>query len=249
MPSAARNVLVTGGSRGLGLATAKRLAADGFRVIAVARHLTDELAAASEAVTGRLCFWPYDLSDTGGLDVFVKAVRREFGPLYGLVNNAGAGSADLLATLPPATIERLIRLNTLSPIMLTRAVLRTMLVDRKEHREGGRFINIASIVAATGFRGLSVYAATKASLVGFTRSLAREVGPFGITANAVSPGFVDTAMTEDMQATDRASVVRRSPLCRLAEARDVADAVGFLMSEHAGGITGTVLTVDAGTTA
>jgi 3-oxoacyl-[acyl-carrier protein] reductase len=148
-----------------------------------------------------------------------------------------------------ADIERTVRLNTISPMVLTKHVVRAMMVDCGGKGSGGRIVNISSIVAATGFSGLSVYGATKASLIGFTKSLAREVGSLGITVNAVAPGFVDTAMTEDMDAASRERVTRRSPLGRLAEIGDVANAVEFLISDKARNITGTVMTVDAGSTA
>ncbi|HVH80855.1 MAG TPA: SDR family oxidoreductase, partial [Stellaceae bacterium] len=114
---------------------------------------------------------------------------------------------------------------------------------------GGRIVNISSIISATGFSGLSVYGATKASLVGFTKSLARELGPLGITVNAVAPGFIDTRMTDGLEGAHREQIVRRSPLKRLAETSDVAEAVAYLMSDAARNITGTVLTIDAGSTA
>ena len=145
-------------------------------------------------------------------------------------------------------IERLVRLNTVSPMVLTKHVLRAMMVDSAKGH-GGRIVNISSIVASTGFSGLSAYAATKASMIGFTKSLAREVGALGITVNAVAPGFVDTAMTEGMEDGDRERVRRRSPLGRLPEISDIADAVAFLVSDKARNITGAVLTVDAGSTA
>jgi len=137
-----------------------------------------------------------------------------------------------------------VRLNTLSPLVLTKYVARSMMADG-----GGRIVNVASIVSATGYSGLSVYGATKASLVGFTRSLARELGALGITVNAVAPGFVDTDMTQSLGAEERAQVVRRSALRRLAGVEDVAHAVEFLLGDKARNITGTVLTVDAGSTA
>jgi 3-oxoacyl-[acyl-carrier protein] reductase len=115
--------------------------------------------------------------------------------------------------------------------------------------KGGRIVNIASIVGFTGYRGLSVYSATKASLLGFTRSLAREVGGLGINVNAVAPGFITTEMTQSLDAKQRSQIARRSALHRLAEVDDVADAVEYLMSDKARNITGTVLTVDAGNTA
>jgi 3-oxoacyl-[acyl-carrier protein] reductase len=237
-----RNVIVTGGSRGLGLGTAIKLRDAGYRVIAVARKASDEIAAE----TGMLHFWPGDLAEIEAIPALVKNIRAEFGPVYGLVNNAGIGTSGLLANMRLADIERTVRLNTLSPMVLTKHVVRAMMTGGKI---GGRIVNISSIISATGFSGLAVYGATKASLVGFTKSLAREVGPIGITVNAVAPGFVDTAMTDGLEGAQREQIVRRSPLHRLAEIEDVANAVAFLMSDAARNITGTVLTVDAGSTA
>jgi 3-oxoacyl-[acyl-carrier protein] reductase len=137
-----------------------------------------------------------------------------------------------------------VRLNTLSPIVLTKYIVRAMMADG-----GGRIVNVASIVAFTGYSGLPVYSATKASMLGFTRSLAREVGRMGVNVNAVAPGFLDTEMTRDMADDQRAKVARRSALQRLPVVEDVANAVEFLLGDKAGSITGTVLTVDAGSTA
>lgn len=239
------NILVTGGSRGLGLGIARTLARAGYCVIAVARHLSEGLAASlRQAEAGALHFRPCDLADVPQIPHLVRAVRQEFGPIYGLVNNAGVGTSGVLATMPDAQIARLAHLNTISPIIMTKYVVRSMMVDG-----GGRIVNIASIVSATGFSGLAAYAATKASMVGFTRSLAREVGPLGITVNAVAPGFIDTDMTEGLTGTRREQILRRSALHRLAEVDDVAGAVEFLVGARARNITGTVLTVDAGSTA
>jgi 3-oxoacyl-[acyl-carrier protein] reductase len=129
-------------------------------------------------------------------------------------------------------------------MILTKYLVRSMMVDG-----GGRIVNVGSIVGSTGYSGLSVYSATKASLVGFTRSLAREVGPLRINVNAVAPGFVETAMTASLGGQQRDQIARRSALHRLAEVADVAHAVEFLLSDKARNITGTVLTVDAGNTA
>jgi 3-oxoacyl-[acyl-carrier protein] reductase len=239
-----RNVLVTGASRGLGLAMARRLAKDGFRVFAVSRNTSEELTALCSESQGAVRFQACDLLEVEALPAMVRQLRTEAGPIYGLVNNAGIGTGGLLATMSQAQIETLIRLNTLSPILLTKAVARSMMAQG-----AGRIVNVSSIVASTGFKALSVYSATKASLVGFTRSLARELGPVGITVNAVAPGFIDTEMTGGMEAGMKAQVVRRSALRRLAGADDAAAAVSFLLGEDAGHITGTVLTVDAGATA
>jgi 3-oxoacyl-[acyl-carrier protein] reductase len=243
-----RNVIVTGGSRGLGLGIARTLGGAGYRVIAIARRESDQLAAAMRNAgagdQGWLHFCPFDLARVGDIANLVKAIRKEFGPIYGLVNNAGIGASGVLATMHERQIERFVHLNTVSPIVLTKYVVRAMMVDG-----GGRIVNMSSIVSTTGFSGLSVYGATKASLTGFTRSLAREVGPLGITVNAVAPGFVDTEMTEGLDAAHRDQILRRSPLRRLAEIDDIANAIEFLLGDKAKNITGTVLTVDAGSTA
>jgi 3-oxoacyl-[acyl-carrier protein] reductase len=253
-----RNVLVTGGSRGLGLAIGSRLAASGYRVIALARSETKELRAAMERIAaldrhgadangtagGELRFRAFDLGNTAGLGALVSELRAEVGPLYGLVNNAGLGTAGLLSMMRDPDIEALVRLNTLSPMLLTKYVVRSMMSARE-----GRIVNITSIVASSGYKALAAYSATKASLEGFTRSLAREVGQLGITVNAVAPGFVDTAMTHTMSDGEREQIKRRSALGRMAEADDVAGAVEYFLGEKARNITGVVLTVDAGNTA
>jgi 3-oxoacyl-[acyl-carrier protein] reductase len=242
------NVVVTGGSRGLGLGIARKLAASGYGVIAIARHEGEQLAAALREEelhkSGRLNFRPFDLTDIAGIRGLVKQLREEFGPIYGLVNNAGIGISGILTMMPDAQIEQLVHLNTVSPVILTKYVVRAMMTDG-----GGRIVNIASIVSVAGYSGLSVYSATKASIVGFTRSLARDIGSLGINANAVAPGFVDTDMTEALNGRKREQIIRRSALRRLAEVEDVANAVEFLLSDKAKNITGTVLTVDAGNTA
>ena len=174
----------------------------------------------------------------------MRKLRGEFGPLFGLVNNAALGLDGALSLMHNSQIEDLVRLNTLSPIVLTKYVVRGMMSER-----AGRIVNVASIIGFTGYSGLSVYAATKASMLGFTRSLAREVGRLGITVNAVAPGFLDTDMTHGLAGPQREQVVRRSALRRLAGVDDVGDAVAFLLSDKAQSISGTVLTVDAGATA
>jgi 3-oxoacyl-[acyl-carrier protein] reductase len=254
-----RNVLVTGGSRGLGLAIGSRLASAGYRVIALARSETKELRAEIERVAalprqsdgerdgepgGELRFRAFDLADLGAIGAMVSELRRELGPLYGLVNNAGLGTAGLLSMMRDADIEALVRLNTLSPLVLTKYVVRSMMAERQ-----GRIVNISSIVASSGYKALSAYSATKASLEGFTRSLAREVGQLGITVNAVAPGFVDTAMTHTLGEGEREQIARRSALRRMAEPADVAGAVEYLLGDEARNITGIILTVDAGNTA
>jgi 3-oxoacyl-[acyl-carrier protein] reductase len=243
-----RNVIVTGGSRGLGLGIARRLAGAGYRVIAIARKensaFTTAMAEAELANHGSLHFVPFDLAEIDSISGLVKKLRKDFGAIYGLVNNAGISFEGVLALMPTSQIDQLVRMNTLSPIVLTKYVVRSMMADG-----GGRIVNIASVIAFTGYSGLSVYGATKASTIGFSRSLAREVGRMGVNVNSVAPGFVDTEMTRGLKDEQRQQIERRSALRRLADVDDVANAVEFLLSDKAKNITGTVLTVDAGNTA
>jgi 3-oxoacyl-[acyl-carrier protein] reductase len=243
-----RNILVTGGSRGLGLGIARQLASAGYRVIALARKLNKNVAAAIEEVTrskqGELHFVPFDLSEIEAIPALIKKIRKDFGPIYGLVNNAAIGTDGVLALMHNSQIEQLVRVNTVSPIVLTKYVVRSMLSEG-----GGRIVNIASIIGFTGYHGLSVYGATKASMLGFTRSLAREVGSHGVNVNAVAPGFIETDMTQSLRDEERGQIKRRSALKRLPDIADVAGAVEFLIGDKAKNITGTVLTVDAGSTA
>jgi 3-oxoacyl-[acyl-carrier protein] reductase len=238
------NVLVTGGSRGIGLAIAQRLAAADYNVIAVARRESEALTAAIRQFPERLHFRACDLSVIDGLQSFAKLVRDDFGPIYGLVNNAGLGTEGLLATMRTSDIEALIRLNVLSPIMLTKHIARQMMASGQ-----GRIINMSSIIAATGYNGLSVYGATKAAANGFTKSLAREVGKVGITVNAIAPGFIETELTQNLSEEDRARIAGRSALRRLAETEDVARMVEYLLGDGGRNVTGAVFTIDAGNTA
>ena len=243
-----RNVVVTGGSRGLGLGIVRRLAAAGYSAVVIARTKSDLLTSAIEEAggTGRgaVHFVPFDLAEIDKIPDLVKSLRKDFGPIYGLVNNAAIGAEGVLATMHNSTIERLVRVNTVSPIVLTKYVVRSMMSEG-----GGRIVNVASIIGFTGYSGLSVYGATKASMLGFTRSLAREVGRLGVNVNAIAPGFMDTDMTQGLEGEEREKVARRSALRRLPDVDDVANAVEFLLGDGAKSITGTVITVDAGSTA
>ncbi len=240
-----RNVLVSGGTRGLGLAVARRLASDGFAVYAIGRKESPalEIAIAKEPA-GRLNFVPFDLLNVDVIPDLIRELKAEHGPFYGLINNAAQGTGGLLSKMHNSEIEKLVKLNTLSPIILTKYVVRAMMVAGE-----GRIVNISSVAGFTGYSGLSVYGATKGSLLGFTRALAREVGQLGVTVNAVAPGFMETDMTANMGEARREKIVGRSALKRLVNVEDVANAVSFLMSDAANNITGTVMTVDAGNTA
>lgn len=239
-----KTVLLTGPARGLGLAIAQRLTADGYKLVGVGRTITPEYQSLIEqSETGRVSFVQHDLEDLAGIPALVSAITREHGALYGLVNNAGIGNDGLLATMHATDISRVLRINLEAAIVMTKYGCRSMLP-----RMQGRIVNISSIIASTGFSGLAVYAASKAGLEGFTRSLSRELGRAKITVNCVAPGYMETDMTVSLQGEKLESVRRRAPL-GLARTSDAAGAVSYLLSPDAERVTGTIITVDGGSTA
>ncbi len=243
-----QTIVVSGANRGLGLAITGRLLSDGYKVIGIARTRTQEMDDLKDRYDGkeeeRLAFLPFDLERTDKIHELARQIRAVDPDIYGLVNNAGVGLDGILATQHERDIERMVDVNLVSAILLTKYLVRDMLV-----RQAGRIVNIASIIAFTGFTGLSVYGATKAALVGFTKSLAREVGKAGVTVNCVCPGYMETGMTAGMDASKLDSIRRRSPQGRFPDVADVAGAVAFLLGPDAKSITGTSITVDAGSTA
>lgn len=237
-------VLVTGATKGLGLAISKRLLEDGFRVVGISRSNTKEFEALQSSFAGDVSFVAYDFSNVENIPALVKSITQEHGALYGLVNNAALGFDGVLATMHDSQISTLMDVNIKAPILLTKYACRSMLVKQR-----GRVINISSIIASTGFNGLSVYGASKSALNGFTKSLARELGRAKITVNSVAPGYMQTNMTAGLEGEKLESIKRRSPLGELASPKDAAAAVAYLLSSDAEMVTGTILTVDAGSTA
>jgi len=237
-------VVVTGASRGVGLAICERLLKDEYKVVAINRSETDEFSNLKENYNKQLFYKMYDFKDTKNIQTLVKEITKQYGKIYGLVNNAALGTDGVLGTMHDNHISELIKVNIEAPIILTKYVSRSMLMKME-----GRIINISSIIATTGFNGLSVYGATKASLSGFTKSLARELGKANITVNNIAPGYMQTAMTSGLDECKLDSIKRRSPLGDLVSVNDVAASVSFLLSDDAKNITGTTITVDAGSTA
>lgn len=236
-----QTIIVTGAAKGLGLSIAETLVEAGFYVAGIGRSASKAFTALP---ANQRHFIEYDLMDLPGIPSLVTGiVNAAPGPLYGLVNNAGLGLDGTLATQHASDISRVLRLNLEAPIALSKYAVRHMLRNRQ-----GRIVNISSIIASTGFNGLAVYAASKAGLEGFTRSLSREVGRAGITVNCVAPGYMLTDMTAGLEGAKLDSVKRRAPL-GLPETSHAAHAVRYLLEPGAAKTTGTVITVDGGSTA
>lgn len=238
-----KTVVVTGAASGLGLAISELLVQEGYRIVGIGRREREGFLELKNKHREDMDFLVYDLSDTSGIRHLAKQIVTAHGPIYGLVNNAALGHDGVLATMHETQISEAIRVNVEAPILLTKYLSRSMLMQRH-----GRIVNVSSIIAETGFNGLSVYGATKSSMIGFTKSLARELGKAGITVNALAPGFMHTDMTSGLDEKFLESIVRRSPMRALANVKDAAFAVKFLLSDEAKMITGTTLTVDAGST-
>jgi 3-oxoacyl-[acyl-carrier protein] reductase len=241
-----RSVLVTGGSRGLGAAIVQSFLDCGDRVATCSRTATPATEAwiGGPGVEGRFHHELVDLSDQDACESFVAGVIERFGGIDVLVNNAGVAREGVLALVRADDVDAVVDLNLKATIQLTRLVVRRMLP-----RGSGRVINISSVVGLSGYRGLSVYSATKAALDGFTRALARELGGRGITVNSVAPGYMRTEMSHGLDEGQLEQIVRRTPAGRLGEPEDVAAAVRFLTSPEAAFITGHVLVVDGGLSA
>jgi 3-oxoacyl-[acyl-carrier protein] reductase len=235
--------LVTGASRGIGAAIADGLAAAGAQVVGTA---TSE--AGVEAISNRFQKAGYrgrgmvlNVTEQASVDEVIKAVTEEYGSPTILVNNAGITRDNLLMRMKEEEWQSIIDTNLTSIFRLSKAVLRGMMKARK-----GRIINISSVVGATGNPGQTNYAAAKAGIFGFTRSMAREVGSRGITVNAIAPGFIDTDMTRELTEEQRKGLIENIPLQRLGQPEDIANAVVFLASEAGAYITGETLHVNGG---
>ncbi|MGV9565160.1 SDR family NAD(P)-dependent oxidoreductase [Streptomyces sp. NPDC003480] len=240
-----RVALVSGGSRGLGRLLVERLLADGWRVATFSREPAVGLGvdAAGGDDESRFFWGRADLTDPGSLRAFVAEAQRRFGRLDLLVNNAGRLHEGLLLTTPLTKVAEVIAVNLTASVVLAQCCAKPMV-----RNGGGVIVNVSSINAIRGFRGVSVYAAAKAGVDGFMRSLARELGAFGIRVNSVVPGFFDSDMTSHVPEQQRKRIEGRTPLGRLGTAQEVADAVLFLASPAARFITGQSIVVDGGIT-
>ena len=235
--------LVTGASRGIGEAIARRLASEGATVLAAARSADalGRVVADIEATGGKAAALSLDLADPASIETAVKGALAAHSEIHVLINNAGVTEDNLVLRMSRDAWDRVLATNLTGVFLLTQAVTRGMV--RKRY---GRIVNVTSVVGLMGNAGQANYAASKAGLVGLTKSVARELASRNITCNAVAPGFIATAMTERMTDAARQSLSTQIPLERLGTPEDVAAAVAYLASDEASYVTGTVVNVSGG---
>lgn len=237
-------VVVTGASKGLGISICKILLENGYKVVGISRKISKDSQNLHASFGDSFSYEEFDLSDVSKIKYLYRKITDKYPNIYGLVNNAAVGNDGILTTMHDSDISSTIRLNLESPVIVSKYFTRPMLINRE-----GRVINISSIIAETGYSGLSVYAASKSGINGFTKSLARELGKSNVTVNTISPGFMKTNMTSQLENGKLSKIISRSPLNRLTTTNDVGCLVQYLLSEHAGTITGATFKIDAGCTA
>lgn len=245
MTSESRNltVFLTGATRGIGLDIARCLCAAGYRLFGVARQTSEEFITLTTQYPEQLQLIEADLGTTIGLRTVADRIRK-CRTVYALINNAGQATTGLHLTLPRRDIDNLLAINLTAPVVLSQAAMRGMIKKR-----AGRIVNISSVCAQRPYRGLSVYSATKAGIEGFTRTLAAECGYWGITANCIAPGYIDTAMTATLDPLTAGRIRSRGMLPTTTTGVDVAQTVAFLLSPAAAAITAEVIRVDGGSAA
>ncbi|HBL55983.1 MAG TPA: 3-oxoacyl-[acyl-carrier-protein] reductase [Candidatus Lambdaproteobacteria bacterium] len=237
-----QTALITGAGRGIGKTIAIKLAKSGADIVLA--DMSPDVTEVREEVEslGRKCMtFEADVTDFEAIDTMVKKIIEEPGSIHILVNNAGITQDNLFMRMKPEQWLKVIDVNLNGVFNVTKAVIRQMVKQRS-----GKIINISSVVGFTGNPGQVNYSSTKSALVGFTKSLAREVGARGVTVNAVAPGFIDTAMTQALNESQQEVILQQIPLGRMGDAEDIANAVAFLASDEASYITGTVLHVNGG---
>ncbi len=237
-----QTALITGAGRGIGKTIALKLAESGADIVLA--DMSPEVAEVRVEVEslGRKCLtFEADVTDLEAIETMVKKIIEELGSIHILINNAGITQDNLFMRMKPEQWSKVIDVNLNGVFNVTKAVIRPMVRQRT-----GKIINISSVVGFSGNPGQVNYSSTKSALVGFTKSLAREVGARGVTVNAVAPGFIDTAMTQALNESQQEAILQQIPLGRMGDADDIANAVAFLASEEASYITGTILHVNGG---
>lgn len=240
--SDSRHIVISGGSKGLGLYISQQLLLNGYKVSTFSRHKTNDVESLQASHSGEYYFSEVDSASSEGLAMFCKQAAENLGAFYGVINNSAIAIDGIFATLPEIEMENMLAVNLMGSFCLTRHCVRKMLLSKS----GGRIISISSIAANRGYKGLTVYAATKSALEGMTRSLARELGECQITVNAIAPGYMLTDISKSLSEKQKEQIIRRTPLGRLTEFEDVFPLIELLLSKKGGFITGQTITVDGG---
>ncbi len=240
-----KHIIVSGGSRGLGLSIVQDLLQSGYKVSSCSRSKTSTVEQL-EAFYPHFKWFQAEIGDAQQTVSFVQqaCLWADGTPLWGLINNAGIAKEGVLATFPNVDSEQLIQINLTGALYLAREALRVFL----QQNSAGRIINISSIIGSRGYTGLAAYSASKAGLDGLTRALARENGRRNITVNSVAPGYLDTEMSSTLSDHKRQQIIRRTPMHRLGNVDDITPTIHFLLSDGAAFITGQTITIDGGIT-
>lgn len=233
--------LVTGGVKGIGEAITRALWQRGFMVVANYSKSDEDAAKLESLLNERISCAKFDVSDYQQVTASIQEIESKFGAIDVLVNNAGITADDLLIKLSKDKIERVIQVNLLGAIFCSQAVLKGMI-----KRRWGRIVNISSVVGEIGNPGQTAYCASKAGLIGFTKALAKEVGSRNITVNCITPGFIQSDMTQNLSETLKESMLKNIPLGRFGSGQDVAEVVAFLASDAAEYLTGATIPVNGG---
>jgi 3-oxoacyl-[acyl-carrier protein] reductase len=238
-----KNILITGVSRGLGLEICNVLLALGYTVYGISRSVTPEIEALLNNYPKTFKYKTFDLSDTDNLTKDIKLLIPNDISIHGYVNNAAAAYDDIITNIKLTELKSMFELNVYSPMILTKYAIRNMLL----HKTGGSIVHISSISVHTGYKGLSMYAATKGALEAFSKNTSREWGVKGIRSNCVVSGFMETEMSSTLNGDLKEKIKNRTSLKSLTDLTSVANTVEFLISDKSSSITGQLLHVDSGT--
>lgn len=235
-------IIVSGASKGLGFGITERLLSKGWMVAGFSRKTNKKVIDLKKKYKKKFIFELMDIKNYSRYEKFLDKIKKK-GSLYGLINNAGTVNEDLLVRQDDKHIKNLIELNLLAPILFTKKVIKYMMIN-----SSGRIINISSIVAKSGYKGTVAYSSTKSGLEGMTRALSRELGGKNITVNSIAPGYMKTDLTKNMNPKKLAQIIRRTPLKRAGDIKDIIGIVEFLLNKEASYISGQSILVDGGLT-
>ena len=238
-----KTIIVTGDSRGLGAVITQELLSDEYEVIGLSRNGSDEVSRFEKEYPDRFNHIDFDLENSSKIEELYKQQLKSYGPIHGLVNNAAMPYDDIVTNIDRNVLSTMFEVNVISPIMLTKYTLRDMMLNRTE----GSIVHISSVSTATGYKGLSMYGATKGALESFSLGVAREWGERGIRSNCIAPGFMITDMTSTLTEDQKTKICNRTGLEEFTDVKSVANTVEFLLSEASSSITGEIIRVDAGT--